>query len=88
MPSRTDPGPGPGGRAHPGDLDDRGQQPPWLLPFLEVLSAPLPWTRPRPPPLEGSFFAAQRLGVTAVDPVVSLTLPPQLLETCNANRKW
>lgn len=94
VPSRTDPGPGPGGLGHPGDPGDSPQQQQQLLPFLDSLlpppSWPCPWprARPRPPPLEGGFLATQRLGIAPVDPVISLTLPPQLLQACNTNRKW
>lgn len=96
VPNRTDPGPGgPGpGLGEPGGpkpgLGDPGDEPQHqqLLLLLDGLPAPLPWPRPRPPPLEGGLLAAQRLGVAALDPVVPLTLPPQLLHTCNTNRKW
>lgn len=86
VPSRTDPGPG-GPEPGLGDPGDGPQQQQLLL-LLDGLPAPLPWPRPWPPPLEGGLLAAQRLGVAALDPVVPLALPPQLLHTCNTNRKW
>lgn len=36
----------------------------------------------RPPPLERALLPAQRLGVASVDPVVTLSFPPELLRRC------